>query len=189
MRAARGRLSSSVAIVLPLATPPSVLGSIEEDYPTGDSYSPFAARFVAFAPAFAVRFVFAAPAFHASFAAFGPPVKNPLTERPKVSTPSFAVRPPVLAPSLAAFLALGRFSSAAAGAAVPSASSAPRRNAALRLRRAIPLPHHLGRRGDLVRVGDEDRAARWLEALRPAWPPGAGRRRAHGVGGSAGTRG
>src|SRR5436190_6979340 len=99
---------------------------------------PFAAAFVDRAPAFAVCFVFAAPAFHASFAASGPPVKKALVERPKVSTPSFAVRPPVLAPSLAAFLTLCRFSSAAAGVTAPSASSAPRRNAALRLRRAIP---------------------------------------------------
>src|SRR5206468_12816826 len=43
---------------------------------------------------------------------------------------------------------------------------------------AEPLPRHLGRRGDLVLVGDEHRAARGLEALRPAWPPGAGSRRA-----------
>src|SRR5204863_9403480 len=100
-------------------------------------YSPFAARFVDLAPAFAVRLVLAAPAFHASFAAFGPPVKNPLTERPKVSTPSFAVRPPVLAPSLAAFLALCRFSAPAAGATAASASSTLRRKAALRLRWSI----------------------------------------------------
>src|SRR5437773_2268878 len=196
-------------------------------------YSPFAARFVALAPALAVRFVFAAPACHASFAAFGPPVKNPLTERPKVSTPSFAVRPPVLAPSLAAFLALCRFSAPAAGATAASASSTLRRKAALRLRWSIlrhllqalepllmragaelgrgaafeadvaaaaeprrpevgaaePFPHHLGRGGDLALVGDEHRAARGLEALRPARPPGTGRRRAHGAGGSAGTRG
>src|SRR6266404_5856006 len=104
-------------------------------------YSPRAAFFVVRAPALAVRLVFAAPVFHASFAAFGPPVKKALVERPKVSTPSFAVRPPVLAPSLAAFLTLCRFSSAAAGVTAPSASSAPRTRAvALRLRR--PILHH-----------------------------------------------
>src|SRR5437667_8432678 len=106
--------------------------------PSPGPYPPFAAFFVDLAPAFAVRFVFAAPAFHASFAPFGPPVKNPLTERPKVSTPSFAVLPPVLAPSLAAFLALCLFSAPAAGATAPSASNTPRSNAALRLRWAIP---------------------------------------------------
>lgn len=160
---------------------------------------PFAASFVERAPVFAVCFVFAAPAFHASFAAFGPPVKNAFAERPKVSAPSFAVRPPVLAASLAVFLTLFP-SPAALACGRGAASAASSATTTLSLRRSIhshpsqrlaaePLPHHVGRRGDLVLVGDEDRAGRGFEAGRPARPRGAGGRRAHGVGGSAGTRG
>src|SRR5437773_10947392 len=149
--------------------------------PSPGPYPPFAAFFVDLAPAFAVCFVFAAPAFHASFAAFGPPVKNAFAERPKVSAPSFAVRPPVLAASLAVLLTLF-LSPAALASGGGAASAASSATTTLSLRRSIHS--HPSQSLEPLLMCAVERAAEI-----PAQPPGTGGRRAHGAGGSAGTRG
>src|SRR6266478_2447368 len=121
-------------------------------------YSPRAAFFVVRAPALAVRLVFAAPAFHASFAAFGPPVKKALVERPSASSAprtravALRFRRPILHHPLQALEPL-LMCAVERAAEIPA--QPPRERPALRLGAAEPLPHHLGRRGDLVLVGDE----------------------------------